>query len=104
VSLYDYYMPFNIRCPDCGHDLTDWRGKDGPNLLFVWQQDSPHPIKHDVDPDFRFPKDQWLQYRLPDRFLLSTMQNGHIADATGVCDQGTCRYTYLHYAPTYGCI
>jgi hypothetical protein len=103
VSLYDHYRPFDIACPDCGQVITGWRGRRGPNRLLVWQQDSPHPIDHDVDPDMKLPPDEWLRFQLPEAFVIEAEHGTGVVMATGVAEGGTWRRTYLHYADDYGC-
>jgi hypothetical protein len=101
--LFDWYEPYEIRCPDCDQVFTNWQGRDGPNLLFLWRQDARHPVGHDVDPNFRVDESHWVDFTLPRLFLIEATGAGHHASATGQCVDGVWRRTHLHHDSQHGC-
>jgi hypothetical protein len=103
VSLFDWYEPYEIRCPDCDQVFRHWQGKDGPNLMFLWRQDARHPVGHEVDEDFRIAPSRWDEFTLPGLFLIEASGDGHYATATGECVDGVWRRTYLHHGSYFGC-
>jgi hypothetical protein len=71
MGMFDYYHPRSQhRCPVCGHPLSRWQGKDGPNWLFVWAEGIPAPIDHDVPDEMRSDQADIELLRLPARFQI----------------------------------
>ena len=101
--MWDWYEPYEIRCPDCNQIFRRWQGKDGPSSLFVWRQDARHPVDHDVDEEFRIDPSRWDEFQLPGLFLIEATDDGHHAAATGECVDGVWRHTYLHHGSYFGC-
>jgi hypothetical protein len=101
--MWDWYEPYEIRCPDCDGVFWRWQGIDGPNLMFTWRQDARHPVDHDVDEGFRVEPSRWNEFALPRLFLIEATGGGHRATATGECVEGVWRRTYLHHGSSSGC-
>jgi hypothetical protein len=70
MSLFDTYRPLPLlKCPRCESQLREWQGKDGPYLLFVWEQGTKHPVAQDGDDDdFRSPSEERVRFVLPAEF------------------------------------
>ena len=83
VSLFDWYEPYEVRCPDCDQVFPHWQGRDGPNLLFLWRQDARNPVAHDVDDNLRVEPSHWTDFALPRLFLIQATGGEHHASATG---------------------
>jgi DNA-directed RNA polymerase subunit RPC12/RpoP len=50
MGMFDYYEATDdLRCPQCGANLGEWQGKNGPNELLLWKQGYRSPIGHQVD-------------------------------------------------------
>jgi hypothetical protein len=78
VGMFDTYQPLPvIPCVWCGHEVSTWQGKDGPNLLVVWRQGEPHPIDHPVDEECRLDPASLAELALPPEFVIF-----------GWCDRG----------------
>lgn len=46
MSQFDYYLPDPaLNCPACQAPLKDWKGSDGPNGYYVWQQGVRAPVE-----------------------------------------------------------
>jgi hypothetical protein len=89
VGMFDYYRPQpGVACPWCGENLM-WQGKDGPNLLFVWEQGERHPVEHDIDEEIRFTTDRLQEFVLPETFdIRGWCTNGHGIRASCRCSGG----------------
>lgn len=104
MATYDHYEPSDIRCPACDQPFSDWRGEDGPGRFFLYRQGARQPVDQLVDEDARTPEREWPQFGLPSRFLIAATGEGHMASATGACDEGgTWIETFLHYQSWGGC-
>jgi hypothetical protein len=70
MGMFDWYEPEPpICCPVCGKALTEWQGKDGPRLLFVWRQGFAAPVEHRGDgEDFQVSDTDLQHWRLPSEF------------------------------------
>jgi len=48
MGMFDSYIADPpLACPACGEQLDGWQGKDGPCLLFHWQQGHRFPVATD---------------------------------------------------------
>ena len=103
MSLFDWYEPYEVRCPDCDQVFAGWQGRDGPNQLCLWRQDARNPVAHDVDDNLRVEPSRWTDFVLPRLFLIQATSGEHHASATGECVDGVWRRTYLHHGSYYGC-
>jgi hypothetical protein len=90
MSLFDWYIPTpTLHCPVCDAELTDWQGRDGPTILYVWQQGVAEPVEWRVDEECRWPEDVWRQNRLPAEFDFATGdQQNHWINARGRTEAG----------------
>lgn len=70
MGLFDWYKPNpSLNCPVCGETLSEWQGKDGPCLLFVWQQGFVNPVKHLGDGEgFQVSDSDLKNLKLPKEF------------------------------------
>lgn len=69
MSMFDYYRPLPaVTCSNCGGTLADLRGRDGPCQLLVFEQGSLEPLDQTREPTFRLTHDEFVRYRLPERF------------------------------------
>ena len=70
MGMFDWYKPKpTLNCPVCRQTLTDWQGKDGPCLLFVWEQGFADPLKHLGDGEsFQVSDSDLKEWKLPDEF------------------------------------
>jgi hypothetical protein len=85
MSLFDWYCPLgDLRCPLDGTPLTRWQGKDGPCLLFVWEEGARHPVDQLIaDEEVRSTPQDWENYDLPESFTIYSYDcpNHHPIDA-----------------------
>lgn len=77
MGLFDHYFPDPpLTCPRCRGSLpSEWQGKDGPSLLYHWQQGKISPIDTDwSEEDMICSKKDYLESaRHPDgSFLIYT--------------------------------
>jgi hypothetical protein len=89
MGMFDEYQPEpSLSCPNCGHVLRGWQGKDGPCALLQWKQGEPSPIGQNVDEGVRLPVNRLAQFGLPERFELYTACSKcqRSFDATGICE------------------
>jgi hypothetical protein len=71
MGFFDWYEPRSeLLCPVCGRALSDWRGYDGPNALFVWRQGHLSPVDQRVDEEVRLAPEDMASWRLPKDFVL----------------------------------
>jgi len=71
--MFDWYQPSaSFDCPNCGRPLSDWQGKDGPNALLVWREETAAPVDQRVDDDLRVPAARIAALRLPSEFVIYT--------------------------------
>ncbi len=78
MGMFDWYNPAKKHeCPVCGTPLKDWQGKDGPCLLFVWQEEEKYPIYQPVDDEVRMTIEEMQQWTLPIRFWIYSFDCPH---------------------------
>jgi hypothetical protein len=71
MSMFDYFRPaLEQYCPVCRRTLRDWQGKDGPNGLFVWAENSASPIDQLTPEEVRIDRSARERLRLPLRFVI----------------------------------
>lgn len=69
MGLFDYYEPVPpLRCPVCATPLTEWQGKQGTRLLFVWRQGQAAAVGFRPDGMETLPLRPDLPDRLPPEF------------------------------------
>lgn len=90
MGMYDYYRPVpELACLWCGGKMVMWQGKDGPNLLYFWQQGCPAPVDDASDPEYQATEEVRRAERLPDHFsILGVCENDHVMHAQGTCSDG----------------
>ena len=68
MGMFDNYNPKpSLDCPKCGATLDGWQGKDGPSLLFRWEQGKKHP-----DDEMQVAEVNMETYTLPESFEIYT--------------------------------
>lgn len=88
MGMYDMFEPEPaLTCPRCGDSLIGWQGHDGPSELLLWHQGRKAPIGEAAE-DVRFSREELSQFRLPDRFGMTTVcsECGYWAYGTGICE------------------
>ena len=71
MGMFDTYRPKGPpKCPACGHPLTEWQGKEGPNALFVWEEGIAYPVDQPVVEECKLPLERRMQWRLPASFTI----------------------------------
>lgn len=68
MSLFDYYQFEGAKCPECGHPLIEWQGKDGPNALLVWRECEQYPTDQIAECEIKLNENELKQFSLPDKF------------------------------------
>src|SRR5262249_23486857 len=69
MGMFDYFCPDPaLHCPECGTELDEFQGKDGPCVLFVWRQSWDSPAAQRVDDDCAASAEVRRTARLPQRF------------------------------------
>lgn len=93
MGMFDEYIPEPpLHCPACGEELSGWQGKDGPCLLLVWRQGSPHPA---VPVDDELVADEDSE-GLPASFRIHTFDaHSHWVDAECVALDGVWTETRI---------
>ncbi len=84
MGMFDWYEPAQQACPVCDRPIAEWQGKDGPNLLFVWRQGTPHPVDQRVD-DVRLPPAETAPFRLPSTFTIYAYCCGGASPVEALC-------------------
>ena len=95
--MFDYYLPEIEQCPLCGHPLSEWQGKDGPNALFEWRQGIRHPTHQHVEDEVKISEVERNNLTLPEKFQIYSHdcpEHSPIV-ATGVCSHGVWLSTVL---------
>jgi hypothetical protein len=96
MGMFDWYRPDPpIACPECGRELSDWQGKDGPCGLMVWSQGVAHPIDQPVEEECRWSDEELRRFRLPSSVAIYASDEQHWIDARAIVENGTWRRTEI---------
>lgn len=90
MGMLDFYEPVpELKCPICSSIIAEWQSKEGPNCLYVWQQNCISPVDQRCVEECRTPRSQVAQKRLPERFNISgECACGHSTEAECITENG----------------
>lgn len=99
MSMFDWYSPEGTyNCPECGAELREWQGKDGPCALFVWAQGSRNPVDQKIeDEELRWSNEEKRRFVLPDCFVIYSYDcpNHQPVEAECTCVDGVWSSTEI---------
>lgn len=92
--MFDWYRPDpSLSCPQCGAELDEWQGKDGPCLFLSWRQGVDAPLSTPYTPA------NWREQpnRLPASFGIYSVDCpcNELVEAECQCVDGTWTTTEL---------
>lgn len=97
MGMFDVYLPAGPPCcPIDGTPMVSWQGKEGPNLLLVWQEGFKHPVAHAVSDEVRFSAAKLESFTLPEMFHIYSVDCPHHFFATCKTHDGVWTSTEIH--------